>query len=341
MNQTPKVSVIVPVYNVEKLITRCVDSILGQKYQNLEIILVDDGSTDSCAQICKEYARRSPKVIFLSKKNGGQASARNLGLKHATGDLIGFVDSDDFIDENFYSSLVRVQMETNADIVTCGYALIKENDLKIQRSDCPECGKIVMLRETEIPLEIAKDKILKTYVWDKLYKRELFENILFPEGHIFEDVQTISNVLCRAKLVVVMDEILYGYTVREGSTMTIKNAQRFLDEIDAYKYQLEILKKRNIECCKYIEYKLPDLIRRYIEKAPNIDENSALIQQMRDLYKKHLRYFLIGENHSIKSKISIVVCMICPSLYCVISRRVRAMGQYVINKINIAKGENI
>jgi glycosyltransferase involved in cell wall biosynthesis len=116
-----KISVIIPIYNVEKYLSVCLESVINQTYQNLEIILVDDGSTDACPKICDDYATKDNRIKLIHKKNGGLSDARNIGVKHATGDLISFVDSDDVLSLYFYEKLINILEENDADIVECGF----------------------------------------------------------------------------------------------------------------------------------------------------------------------------------------------------------------------------
>lgn len=308
----PLISIIIPVYNVEKLLPRCINSLINQTYNNIEIILIDDGSTDNSLEICEEFSKRDSRIVIVKKQNGGQASARNIGLTYATGDYIAFVDSDDFVSENMYETLYKIIKKHDVDIVSCGHELVTEDTFFITDGNKNE---VVILDEKKIFLELAKDKILRTYVWDKLYKREMFNGVFFPEGYVFEDVRAITEVLCKASRVAITEQKLYGYTVRNGSTMTIRNAKRFRDEIIAYRYQLKVLSSRNSECEKYIEPKIAEIIRYYIETLPSIRDEDELISLMKSYYKKHFRQLVIKSRRNLKNKISIVVCMLSPTVY--------------------------
>lgn len=202
------ISVIIPVYNAEKYLGRCMQSVLNQTYKNLEIILVNDGSTDESGKICDEYREKDDRVKVIHKENGGASSARNLGLKIATGSLIGFVDSDDLIVEDMYEYLSNLLHQTNADLVSCCCTTkIKNLDYK---------------NKNEVLREYTGREIMELFyringqgsfygIWRKLYKREIIENINFLEGKINEDVLFTYEVCKRAKRIVESNQKKYYY----------------------------------------------------------------------------------------------------------------------------------
>lgn len=207
-----KISVIVPVYKVEPYLRQCVDSILGQTYQDLEILLVDDGSPDSCPAICDEYAQKDPRVQVIHKKNGGLSSARNAALEVCTGDYIGFVDSDDWIEPEMFETLLNGLTQAQADIAVCGrYEEFREHRLA---RGWPET--LVMDREEALG-ELLRNDTLQNLVWDKLYRRELFEDLRFPEGKTFEDMAVMHWLFLRAQRVVCLPAVMYHYLQRSNS----------------------------------------------------------------------------------------------------------------------------
>lgn len=202
------ISVIIPVYNVEKYLDRCMQSVLKQTYRNLEIILVDDGSTDASGKICDEYREKDDRIKVIHKENGGASSARNVGLKIATGNFIGFVDSDDLIVGDMYEYLSDLLHQTNADLVSCCCTTkIKELDYK---------NKNEVLREyigREIMELFYRIKGGGSFISPcrKLYKREILENLYFLEGKINEDVLFAYEVCKRAKKIVESNQNKYYY----------------------------------------------------------------------------------------------------------------------------------
>lgn len=237
MNE-PLISVIVPVYNVEPYLDRCVESIVNQTYRNLEIILVDDGSPDSCPQMCDAWARRDERVKVIHKENGGLSDARNAGMAIASGELMGFVDSDDLIREDMYRLLYDDMLENDSDISACGVKMIWDDG-------SPErmlTGEGCCVLETEDAMRaVIKEDRLKQPVWYKLYKTELVNNILFPVGKYHEDVFWTYQAVGMAKRVSVFDEPCYYYRQRGGSIMGEGYSLRRLDGLEAKRQMLEYI----------------------------------------------------------------------------------------------------
>ena len=242
------ISVIVPVYNVSQYLKQCVDSILNQSYKNLEIILVDDGSTDRSGLICDQYAQADGRVIVIHKENGGLSDARNAGLQVAKGEYIGFVDSDDFIHPDMYLILVRLLEENRADIAIAnwqGFFDGKENEICDSRT-----GEITFFEDIETLkfLIFGKDKYRISFsVWDRLYRKKVIENHCFPKGKCYEDVVWSAKVFYGTKKSVYIDRDLYYYRRRDdsivGADSKYKVSRRVItDEIPQIEAQIEFLK---------------------------------------------------------------------------------------------------
>lgn len=213
MENFPLISIIVPIYNVEKYLAKCVQSILHQSYDNLEIILIDDGSTDTSPIICDQLSARDNRILVVHQANGGLSSARNAGLDRATGDYIGFVDSDDWIEEDMYMTLLTAAKEYNADIAICTHFVDKEKEtIPVNNT-----GEHKIYSREEALKELFKDKLIKNYAWNKLYKKELFTNIRFPIGRFFEDIAVIYKLFNQASKVVLICESKYHYLLRHDS----------------------------------------------------------------------------------------------------------------------------
>lgn len=208
------ISVIVPVYNVERYLRDCLDSVLGQTYTNLEIILVDDGSTDGSSALCDEYGRLDRRVHVIHKVNGGLSSARNAGLDVATGELIGFIDSDDWVEPQMYELLYKGMNETFADVSVCGVTKIYPTSEKAQ--NFPR-RRIYSRRKALFELVNSQD--LESFAWNKLYKRGLFDEVRFPEGRIFEDLITLPKLFNQVGRVVHLNECLYNYRRNDESIL--------------------------------------------------------------------------------------------------------------------------
>ncbi len=230
---TGKISVIVPIYNTRDYLCRCVDSIILQTYRDLEIILVDDGSTDGSATLCKQYAEKDGRVVFLQKENGGQGSARNMALDAATGDYIGFVDSDDYIDADMYKSLLSDMLEENADVSCC--ALSKESD---------NSGVKRVLTQPDIMVAHLNGEFgLGQSPCIKLYKKELFDGVRFPHMRAYEDCATIFRVLAKAGKTVSREVGSYHYEERENSTMTQSFSRVKYQAVNAYQQMYAFYEK--------------------------------------------------------------------------------------------------
>lgn len=231
-----KISVIVPVYRVEPYLRKCLDSIVNQTYQNLEIILVDDGSPDHCGAICEEYAARDKRIKVIHQENGGLSAARNTALEIAGGEYLGFVDSDDWIEPKMFETLLWGIEEKEADIAVCGrYEEYKDRRVPF------EWPEIRVMEREEALEELLKNERLQNLVWDKLYRRELFEGIRFPVGKTFEDMAVMHRLFLRSERVVCVPGAMYHYLQRAGGIVgdiSLKNrlnhyemAQRRYEEL--------------------------------------------------------------------------------------------------------------
>lgn len=221
-----KISVIVPVYNAEAYLARCVDSILGQTYKNLDVILVDDGSPDNCPAMCDAYAERDLRVRVIHQDNRGVAAARNAGLDAAVGDFIGFVDSDDAIHPRMYELLLRGSQEAGTSISMCGYRDQYEQ-AAVHNDPVSE----------EYKVESSRDAMLKAYgmhavayifLWNKIYRRELFEGIRLPAGKISEELFIFYRLYEQVEMVVVVQAVLYSYFKNNGVSITSRPTFRLL-----------------------------------------------------------------------------------------------------------------
>lgn len=243
----PLISVIVPVYKVELYLSRCVDSIIDQSYENLEIILVDDGSPDNCGKICDEYAKRDNRIKVIHKENGGLSSARNAGLSIVSGDYIGFIDSDDWIETDMFKSLVDVAERENADIVQCGFqAVLNDGTVKRKYSFDKEC-----YNNSDILSAYFLQTKIHVVVWNKLYRSYLFDSIRMVEGRLHEDTMVSFELILRTKKFFSITNIYYNYLQRDTSIVGSSFSPKKLDAIFAGNYVLNLCEKN---CPKYINY---------------------------------------------------------------------------------------
>lgn len=232
--QQERISVVVAVYNIEEYLERCVRSIMAQTYRNLEIILVDDGSTDSCGKLCDRFAREDERIRVVHKPNGGLSDARNAGTQISTGSCIAFVDGDDWLEPAMYENMYGCMQAFDAPLAMCRYKQIYRS-----RTEDGSTGKAVVLEGSEALEEFLaeNDAIpIRNAAWNKLYRKELMGELRFPKGKLYEDIVYTTRLLARCRRAVYVDRAGYNYVLeREGSIMAKGLGERiFTDQIPAY-----------------------------------------------------------------------------------------------------------
>lgn len=232
-----KISVIVPVYNVEQYLERCVDSIINQTYTNLEIILVNDGSTDNSGKLCDELAKKDERIRVIHKENGGLSDARNRGIDEAESDLVGFIDSDDYIDSDMYEVLLKNLNDTDADLSMCALYDVYNNTPEAQVTN-KETWKLSSEQAIKMVMEA---KILSVTAVNKLYRKSLFTDLKFEVGKIAEDAFIMIKLLDKCEKIVATNEKKYYYVHRENSITTQKFSTKFLNVIEAYEQNSNII----------------------------------------------------------------------------------------------------
>lgn len=265
------ISIVVPVYNTEKYLKKCVNTIVNQTYKNLEIILVDDGSTDNSGKMCDELANTDNRIKVIHKKNGGLSSARNEAMKVVSGDLIAFVDSDDCLVLDFYEYLYNLLNKYNADIAEAEFLRIPDDRIDEVQKIVDEKNKSVDIKETvcnniEALRELYGIKedpyVKKVVVWNKLYKREVLDNIVFPEGKLHEDEFTTHKILYNTKTIASSNRYIYGYMQTKNSIMRAEISERRVnDNLGASISALEFFENKNFPD---IEAKI---VLRYLENC--------------------------------------------------------------------------
>lgn len=241
------VSVIVAVYNIEEYLPRCVDSILAQTYGKLEIILVDDGSWDRSGSICDAYARKDRRIMVIHKKNGGLSDARNAGMDAASGEYIGFVDGDDWIEPDMYRAMYQACEKEKAQAAACRYKQITKSGV----IDGSAGNSVCLSRDEALEIYVCGDDRYLIYnsVWSKLFARELVEDMRFPVGKNSEDIMFTTKAFCRLERLAYLDEAYYNYVLdREGSIMNEKAGERRLgDEIPFWQEQIAYFREAGME----------------------------------------------------------------------------------------------
>ena len=240
-----KLSIIVPVYNCEKYLEKCLNSLTNQTLSNIEIILVNDGSKDNSLEICKKHAKKDDRIIVLNQENSGQSKARNVGLAHAGGEFITFVDSDDWVDENYYEKLVNACEKYDADIA-CASIIRERKNFKKFRINYTKEQVITKIQEK---IDTAKVPDM-CYVWNKVYKREYLHNLglKFVEGMYFEDVDFVTRAIYYSNKIVTVPNTYYHYWTNFNSTVkTMKTSdKKRADSLKSKALVLEFFKEKNL-----------------------------------------------------------------------------------------------
>jgi len=288
----PLLSIIVPIYNVEQYLDRCIQSILNQTYQNLEIILVDDGATDCSGAIADSYAAKDKRIKVFHKENGGLSDARNYGLEHVTGDYILFIDSDDFIVNIMCERLITVASSNNADIVSCNYYIYRgDDDISIHNMSVQDD------KRTFTGMDMLRYYLLKTepfdlnVVWNKIFKLDLFngvEPVRFPKGRVQEDNFTIFRLFLNANSIVTVNEPLYYYVQRAGSIMANFTRRFMIDTIESHMYMSDYLMNH----CSSVKNELQlYLLNSYVELSRRVCANKCK-KECNDLLIQYKHYVL-------------------------------------------------
>ncbi|WP_202117298.1 glycosyltransferase family 2 protein [Clostridium chromiireducens] len=285
------VSVIVPVYKTENYLEKCIHSIVNQNLDNIEIIIVNDGSPDNSENIIHKFSSKYSNIIYIKKENGGLSSARNMGLKYAKGEFIGFVDSDDYIDINMYSKMFNKAVKDNSDIVICDM----KYDLKGKDISNNKFEDFGILDRNETLLRYLNHTYFRSHAQNKIYKKELFNEVNFPEGKLFEDMATFYKLLHRSNRVSFINEKLYYYNQGNEESITkkkfnLKNLDLIYnsaDMIDFFKennYKSEII-NGSIELYFFSVKTLLDMLYSSKKNMENLEFNNMKKQVFKEINK--------------------------------------------------------
>ena len=306
-----EISIIVPVYKVEKYLKKCVDSILAQTFSDFELILVDDGSPDNSGRICDDYAKKDARVRVVHKQNGGLSSARNAGIEVAKGKYLGFVDSDDYIAEDMYELLYKAITKEEADLSICGIYDVYEGKDPIIK---PTIKKTVTAEEAL--LLILQGNIISVHAVNKLYKRELFSTIRYPEGKYHEDSFIIVDLLNQCHKVAIDSEQKYYYYHRLGSINTESFSEKQFEFIEALENNEIKLKDRSQEIKKaahqrvcFANFLVLDKI--IVANVTDRPETKEIVSYLRH----NFRFIMENEIFTKSRKFSTLLLMISLHLY--------------------------
>lgn len=293
-----KISVIVPVYNIEKYLPKCLDSIISQTFKDFEVIIVNDGSTDGSQKIIDNYVCNDSRIFSLTQKNSGQGAARNYGLKYAKGDFITFIDGDDWVESNMFEEMYNLAINDKSDIVVCDYTLVYDNKTKNKYMstlyEYNSCNVNNYILSTASPtFKIIKNELIKD------------ANFKFPNIRAYEDIAVVGSLALYTNKISYLKKSFYNYYIRQGSTMNLKKYEEKMKDIFI---SFEIISKRfgekfndEIEFL-YIQHLLHDASLRFIKYEEGQEclnkINSIMNQKYKEWYKN--RYF---KKQNIKYKI--------------------------------------
>lgn len=235
LNNDLLVSIIIPVYNVENFLDRCIKSVVNQDYKNLEIILINDGSTDSSGAICRHWLKRDKRIQLIEQKNAGLSAARNTGIEYSKGSYFAFIDSDDWVAKDFISGFLNTALKYDADIVCQGW-IYSDGEKETKPS---WVTKESVLKDSEALYRLIEGRTLQSHVCTKFFKRNLFENTKFPVGKVFEDVYTMHKLFLNSKTIVLSPLAHYYYFQRSDSISNQLTFQKQLYWIDALASRLD------------------------------------------------------------------------------------------------------
>lgn len=318
-----KISIIVPVYNVKEYVNKCLESIRNQTYKNLEVIVVNDGSTDGSEKICKSFIKKDERFIYYSTANYGVSHARNVGLDKATGKYVIFIDSDDWLEKDMIEELYKVITENSCDIAICDY-FINIKDVQIEHNDLKK-ENIIDKKRTMFEF-LFNSKLYGGYLWNKLIKKDIIGNIKFDVNiKIEEDVEFFCRVFENVqKIIYVPQKKLYHYVKRKESAVNFNYTEKDLTKLLALEKIMNIKLKYKIENLDRLEYEYYIMSRqsKYILKKYNI-KNKKINQIIREVRKRYL-WKALNESTFLE-KIKLIILTIMPITY----------GKIMNRKINI------
>ncbi len=232
----PAISIIVPVFNVEKYLRQALESIINQSFTDWECIVVNDGSTDSSPAICEEFAAKDPRITVIHQENGGLSAARNTGFKAASAPYIAYLDSDDWVEPEYLATLYNLITTHNADVAQIGF-FREYNGFSRKK---PLVKQLRVMNQKTALRELVMDKSMPSYMWNKLYSRRII-NMEFPVGKTFEDLYTVTKWFQDANTIVASPEVLYHYRIRRGSIINSNFGRNRMDYIEACRFRADTL----------------------------------------------------------------------------------------------------
>lgn len=315
----PKISIVVPVYNCEKYISNCINSILEQSFKDFELILVDDGSSDRSFEICESFAKKDNRVRAIHQPNSGVSRARNRGLDEAKGEYIGFVDGDDCVDKEMYERLYKNLADNNADISICGIVnyFVKKDGTTEKVRQSPVDGFWIFSGEQALK-EALQSRLYSVNPVNKLFKRELFDKLRYPEGKISEDAFLIPVVISKAGKVVYDSKPMYYYLRRENSITTSNFSDSGWDVVEAYKNHLNMVSEKFPNLKKVAKFRYLWAYTYVIDKIMLSENSENYLEDFKKAFnfiKKNILQIIFNPYFSLKRKIAVMVLLINKKIY--------------------------
>lgn len=273
------ISVIIPIYNVFPYLPQCIDSVLSQTYEDLEVILVDDGSVDGCSDLCDEYVQKDRRINVMHKENGGLSDARNVGLSVAKGEWVYFVDSDDWLDTNAIEKMYDYAITNHCDVVQGNMYYVYKDYMLYRKATKKERKKNLLKRDEAMRELIINDRV-KNFAWGKLYKKEMMQDLLFPVGKFFEDSYWQHLVIDRVSCYGIIDEPLYYYRQREDSISGIRS-DRLNDLLEGYENRMNFIQKKYPELLSLMRKKYNRLKEQIIPSCSAVSYIKQFIQRIK------------------------------------------------------------
>lgn len=338
-----KVSIIIPVYNVELFVERCLESVINQTYENIEIIIINDGSTDGSMKLCEKYQERDTRIKLVSQNNMGLSAARNKGIELSKGNYICFIDSDDWVEKDYVKFGIDMITKTNAEVAVVGHYISNDYSDRIAypgwTSRSEEC-----LNKTEAIKLLIEDKKIKSHAWDKIFRKELFDNIRFPKDRNFEDVFIMHEIFDKCHTIVKCLQPKYHYYVRENSIAHNYKTSNILDYFDAQLARREYIKQHYLQFIPLQNTKLMELLLSYYPKFSSKGNNdkSEYAFEKKEFKRKCLKieqWYKVAHTYFTDSKFN--------NMYKVYKiskvgfRFVSPMANIVLNKVKSSKYKSI
>lgn len=280
------ISIIVPIYNMEQHLKKCISSIIAQTYQNIEIILINDGSTDKSKKICEDFANKDDRIKIINQKNKGVSGARNAGIDIAKGEYLGFIDPDDYISEDMYEILYNLITKYVADISMCSHYRVEKN----MNSCLYITEELEFYNKDEALKALLIDKKIQNYSWDKLYKKDLFKNIRFPLGKNYEDIGTLFYIFEKITKLVYINSPKYFYLRRESSITETRSETNLTDYINMSYVRNKYIEKHYPELEIYNSYNIVIAIINTFRYGYKLTDflDSKMMQEMYTVFEKIL-----------------------------------------------------